>query len=78
MSQKIDGSVSSIKCKEVDFGIDEAYYIYVIKLRHTEQEFWSSSYKKIDYILSTMAGQLQNNATQKSNTVTSMKEIPGW
>ena len=64
-------------CKEVDFGIDEAFYIYTEKLHHTELDFWQSKYIKIDYILGKFAEELQGNSNN-AGKITSMKDIPGW
>lgn len=68
------------RCEEIDFGIDEAYYIYVEKLRHTEQEFWSSSYRKILYVMERYAKELnvEYETASNSGVITSMKDIAGW
>ncbi|MCM1467501.1 MAG: hypothetical protein NC086_05085 [Alistipes sp.] len=68
------------ECEEINFGIDEAYYIYVEKLHHTEHEFWSSSYKKILYIVERYAEELGAGfaTVQDSNMITGMKDIAGW
>ncbi len=64
-------------CKDLDFGIDDAYYIWFTKLHGTEQEFWSSSYKKIDYLLSKYCDEYTVKK-DKDVLINSMKEIPGW
>lgn len=68
------------RCEEIDFGIDEAYYIYIEKLHHTEQEFWSSNYRKVMYIVERYAKELNAGyeTASDSNAITSMKEIAGW
>lgn len=68
------------RCEEIDFGIDEAYYIYIEKLHHTEQEFWSSSYKKVMYIVERYAEELNvgYEAAGDGDVITSMKDIAGW
>lgn len=48
----------------------------------SEQEFWRSPFKKINFILNTYTKELAAtfgiDAAEEIPTITSMKEIPGW
>jgi len=53
----------------------------VEKLHHTEQEFWKSSYAKIDFILSQYYREMEGTLGSVQDTspeVSSMREIIGW
>ena len=77
--KKTIGSVHG-KTSEVDFGIDEAYYLYVVKLRMSEQDFWRSPLRKINFILNMYTNEIQARygMAEVEEQITSMKQIPGW
>lgn len=47
----------------------------------SDEDFWASSYRKINYLIKKLAEEYSDEApasTQQPKTITSMKEITGW